>query len=202
MTSEESFVMSNTFVFHSQNTVIMSKKYHEVPKAPEKRHIPFTVRANENCCFDVLLSWGKKSLTWNWTQYLLRPNHHITAQRQLKMSYSRKYPHTLHSKSCNKCSVSLTGIQWISPNFVNFDRNSRKTIQNLSKFWNSPRMSKVGILHKLLLLPFLEILKFLGTQFSVVHRGGVDIFWNSPIGPGKYGSKFSHCACKAQSHKI
>ena len=27
---------------------------------------------------------------------------------------------------------------------------------------------------------FLEILKFLGTQFSVVHSGGVNIFWNSP----------------------
>ena len=37
-----------------------------------------------------------------------------------------------------------------------------------------------GILHKLL-LSFLEILKFLGTQFSVVHRGCVDIFWNSPL---------------------
>ena len=39
-----------------------------------------------------------------------------------------------------------------------------------------------GITYKLL-LPFLEILKFLGTQFSVVHGGGggVDIFWNSPL---------------------
>ena len=51
-----------------------------------------------------------------------------------------------------------------------------------------------GILQKLQ-LSFLEILKFLGTQFSVVHRGGgggvgggggerwgcVVIFWNSPI---------------------
>ena len=41
-----------------------------------------------------------------------------------------------------------------------------------------------GILHKLL-LPFLEILKFLGTQFSVIHRGGGegggDIFWNSQL---------------------
>ena len=38
-----------------------------------------------------------------------------------------------------------------------------------------------GILQKLQ-LSFLEILKFLGTQFSVVHGGGGDIFWNSPIG--------------------
>ena len=37
-----------------------------------------------------------------------------------------------------------------------------------------------GILHKLL-LSFLDILKFLGTQFSVVHRGCVDTFWNSPL---------------------
>ena len=58
-----------------------------------------------------------------------------------------------------------------SPNFVNFDRNSRKTIQNLAKFRN-PQDSEsagFGILYKLL-LPFLEILQFLGTQFSVVHR--------------------------------
>ena len=37
-----------------------------------------------------------------------------------------------------------------------------------------------GILQKLL-LSFLEILKLVGTQFIVVHRGCVDIFWNSPI---------------------
>ena len=43
-----------------------------------------------------------------------------------------------------------------------------------------------GILYKLL-LSFLEILKFLGTQFSVVHGGGggggggLDILWNSAI---------------------
>ena len=37
-----------------------------------------------------------------------------------------------------------------------------------------------GILQKLQ-LSFLEILKFLGTQFGVVHGGGVDIFWNSPL---------------------
>ena len=32
-----------------------------------------------------------------------------------------------------------------------------------------------------MLLSFLEILKFLSTQFSVVHRGVVDIFCNSPL---------------------
>ena len=39
--------------------------------------------------------------------------------------------------------------------------------------------ARFGILNKLP-LSFLEILKFMGTQFSVVH-GGVDIFWNSQI---------------------
>ena len=33
----------------------------------------------------------------------------------------------------------------------------------------------------LLYCPSLEILKFLDTQFSVVHGGCVDIFWNSPL---------------------
>ena len=38
-----------------------------------------------------------------------------------------------------------------------------------------------GILQKLQ-LSFFKVLKFLGTQFSVIHReGGVDIFWNSPL---------------------
>ena len=37
-----------------------------------------------------------------------------------------------------------------------------------------------GILQKLQ-LSFLEILKFLGTQFGVLHSWGVDIFWNSPM---------------------
>ena len=49
-----------------------------------------------------------------------------------------------------------------------------------------PQDFESGILHKLL-LSFLEILKFLGTQFSVVNVGGggggrVDIFWNGPLG--------------------
>ena len=39
-------------------------------------------------------------------------------------------------------------------------------------------LARFGILQKLS-LSFLEILKFLGAQFSVIHRG--DIFWNSPI---------------------
>ena len=42
----------------------------------------------------------------------------------------------------------------------------------------------VGILQKLLLF-FLEMLKLLGTQFNVVHRGCVDIFWNSAMHSGR-----------------
>ena len=57
--------------------------------------------------------------------------------------------------------------------------NSFKVLQN-SGIPQDLESAGFGILHKLLLL-FLEILKFLGTQFSVVHWGGVDIFWNSPL---------------------
>ena len=69
-------------------------------------------------------------------------------------------------------------------NFLNFDRNSGKTIQNLAKFWNSQEFESAGfgILHKLL-LSFLEILKFLGTHFSVVYwrGGGGGNFLEKPI---------------------
>ena len=41
----------------------------------------------------------------------------------------------------------------------------------MSRVWNPGEM----------LFSFLETLKSLGFQFSVVHRDGVDIFWNSPI---------------------
>ena len=58
--------------------------------------------------------------------------------------------------------------------------NSFKVLQNL-EFLKILKSAGFGILHKLL-LSFLEMLKFLGTQFSVVHGGGGgDIFWNSPI---------------------
>ena len=64
---------------------------------------------------------------------------------------------------------------------MNFDWNSSKTIQNLAKS-GIPKdfeSARFGILDKLL-LSFLEIRKFSGTQFSGVHRRvGVDIFWNS-----------------------
>ena len=58
--------------------------------------------------------------------------------------------------------------------FTGIPGNSFKVLQNsgISQDFES---AGFGIVHKL--LPSLEILKFLGTQFSVVHRGGVDIFW-------------------------
>ena len=55
----------------------------------------------------------------------------------------------------------------------NFDRipeNSFKVLQN-SEIPQDFESAGFGILHKLL-LSFLEILKFLGTRFSVVHGGG------------------------------
>ena len=48
-------------------------------------------------------------------------------------------------------------------------------------------MSRVWDLAKLL-LSLLEILIYLGTQFSVIHRGCVDIFWNSQMGSGATSS--------------
>ena len=54
-----------------------------------------------------------------------------------------------------------------------------KILQN-SEIPQDSKSAGFGILHKLL-LSFLEILKFLGIQFSVVNRGCVGIFWNSPL---------------------
>ena len=61
--------------------------------------------------------------------------------------------------------------------FVNLNRNSRKTIQIFAKFWNSSRfwISRFWIPQKLQ-LSFLQVLKFLGTQFGVVHLGGGGVF--------------------------
>ena len=63
-------------------------------------------------------------------------------------------------------------------NFPNFNRNSRKTFQSLAKFWNSSRfwLSKLWNPAKKIGNP-----EILGTQFNVVHRGCMDIFWNSPL---------------------
>ena len=73
-------------------------------------------------------------------------------------------------------------IHWISPNFcefwLEFHQKPFKVLQNSG----TPRdceSAGFGILQKLL-LSFLQILKFLGTQFSVVHRGCVGILLNSP----------------------
>ena len=64
-------------------------------------------------------------------------------------------------------------IHELPRNFANFDRNSRKTVQVLqnSGIPQDFESAGFGILQKLL-LSSLEILKFLGIQFSVAHRGG------------------------------
>ena len=60
---------------------------------------------------------------------------------------------------------------------MNFDRNSRKTFKILqnSGIPQEFESAELGILDKLL-LSFLEMLKFLDVQFSVVHKGGGCIF--------------------------
>ena len=63
--------------------------------------------------------------------------------------------------------------------FVNFDRKPFKVLQN-SGIPQDSQPVRFGVLQKLL-LSFLAILKVFSTQFSVVHRGVVDIFWNSPL---------------------
>ena len=74
-------------------------------------------------------------------------------------------------------SMNFTKIFWI---LIGIPGKPFKVLQN-SGFRRDFESAGFGILHKLL-LPFLEILKFLGTQFNVVHTGrGVDIFWNSPM---------------------
>ena len=93
------------------------------------------------------------------------------------------HPHGRHWKSCNKCSVSLTGIPRVFLKFCEFfteiPAKPFKILQN-SGIPQEFESAGFGILRKLLLC-FLEILKFLGTQFGVVHRVCVDIFWNSPF---------------------
>ena len=112
-----------------------------------------------------------------------------------RMGYSRKYP---HDPPWTTLEILIRNAQWIwleihkfLQNFVNFYRNSRKTIQIFAKFWNSSRfwISRFWNPAKLQ-VSFLGILKFLGTQFSVVHGGGgaVDIFWNSLMPPWKLTS--------------
>ena len=68
-------------------------------------------------------------------------------------------------------------IQKFPPNFVNFNRNSRKTIKIFVKFWNSSRfwISRFWNPAKKLQFSF-----FSGTQFSVVHGGGVGYFLEQP----------------------
>ena len=98
------------------------------------------------------------------------------------MGYFRESPHTLMDEIRNPAENNQwtwLEIHEFPPNFVNFNRNSRKTIQSLG-IPQDFESAVFGILQKLL-LSFLEILNFLGIQFSVVHGGGGDIFWNSPM---------------------
>ena len=65
---------------------------------------------------------------------------------------------------------------------MNFDRNSKKTIQRFAKNSRIPQdFESAGFrILQTVLLSFVEILKFLGIQLSVVlGEGGGDIFWNS-----------------------
>ena len=92
------------------------------------------------------------------------------------MGYSKKYPHIPHErhwKSCKKCSLSMTGNPQVSPNFVNFNRNSRKTIQIFAKFWNSARFLISRLWNPAdTAVVLLGNPEYLGTQFGVVHSGG------------------------------
>ena len=59
------------------------------------------------------------------------------------MGYSRKHPHTLMDDTGNP--VINARSAWLEfhqypKNFINFDWNSRKTIQIFPKFWNSARL--------------------------------------------------------------
>ena len=76
--------------------------------------------------------------------------------------------------------------------------NSFKVLQN-SGIPQDFELAGFGILHKLL-LSFLEILKFLGTQFNVVHRyPGSEIFYLN--GARKKGGETSGDPCmKCSSH--
>ena len=79
------------------------------------------------------------------------------------------------------CLVSLTEIPSISQKFCKFwpkfQENHSKSCKIQEFLPQELESSGFGILHKLL-LSFFEILKFLGTQFSVVHRRW--IFFGTP----------------------
>ena len=92
------------------------------------------------------------------------------------MGYSREYPHTPMDGITNPVKNSLSP-DWNSLNFPNIlwiltgiPGKPFKILQN-SGIPQEPESQGFGILHKLL-LSFLEIPKFLGTQFI----GGLWIF--------------------------
>ena len=76
-------------------------------------------------------------------------------------------------------------------NFVNFDRNATKTIQNFAKFWNFSGLwnSRLWDPAKTAVVLFGNPEVF-GTQFSVVHRGG-----GGGGGGGWIFSGIAYCWC-------
>ena len=97
-------------------------------------------------------------------------------------------PENIHTPSMDDIGNPVGNAQWVwleirkfPQIFMNFNWNSRKTIQILrnSGIPQDFELAGSGILQKLQ-LSFLEILKILGTQLSIIHGRG-DIFWNSPI---------------------
>ena len=126
-----------------------------------------------------------------------------------EMGYSRKYPHTAHGRhwrSWKKCSVSMTGNPQASQNFVNFNRNSRETIQIFSKFWNSSRlwMSRLWNPAKtaVVLLGNPEIFRYpIGCR--PWGGGGVDVSWNSPVLSSlRVAKKHVHVYCFHGKHFV
>ena len=76
----------------------------------------------------------------------------------------------------------MTGNQWIAPKFCKFwlTRKPFKVLQSF-RIPQDLESARFGILQQLL-LSFLEILKIISTQFSVVKEGVcVDIFWNTQL---------------------
>ena len=103
----------------------------------------------------------------------------------LGMGYSRKYPHTPHGrlwKSCNKYSVSLMGIPWISPKFCEFWPEFQENHSKSCKIQEFPKILNQQGLESCIncYCPSWKSWNF-RVPNSVSSIGGVDIFWNSPV---------------------
>ena len=96
-------------------------------------------------------------------------------------------PHGRHWKSSDKCSVSLTGIPWISQkSFLILTGIPGKTIQVLrnSGIPQDFESAGFGILHKLPLY-FVEILKLLGTPLEKIDQRQMMVYWWFSAGNSK-----------------